>query len=84
MKRGVNPVQSGNYGGCDERKGWIYGDGPTANACEMDLRRMQCGVTAGGMASEACENSVHGDQRDPLGVSEILYRRWTESRYDDT
>ena len=70
----------------DLRK-WTYGEclgcGPTANACEMDLRRMQCGATAGGTASEACEQSVHGDQRNRLGVSEILYRRWTESRYED-
>ena len=64
------------YGGC-------LGCGPTANACEMDLRRMQCGATAGEMASEACENSVHGDQRNLLGVSEIRYRRWTKSRYED-
>ena len=70
----------------DLRK-WTYGEclgcGPTANACKMDLRRMQCGATAGGTASEACEQSVHGDQRNRLGVSEILYRRWTESRYED-
>ena len=69
-------LRSWTYGGC-------LGCGPTANACEMDLRRMQCGATAVEMALEACEESVHGDQRDLLGVSEILYRRWTESRYED-
>ena len=41
--------------------------GPTANAREMDLRR----------------KSVHGDQRNRLGVSEIRYRSWTISRYED-
>ena len=48
MKRGVNPVQSGNYGGCDERKGWIYGDGPISDAWDVDLRRMLVKWTYGG------------------------------------
>ena len=46
MKRGANPVHTGNYGGRNECfcNGGTYGDEPTADAVELDLRRMRCNM----------------------------------------